>query len=66
MWNVELTSKLDSKGANTPMGPSGPYSELICHDDMVYEGWIDTKFIFVHKDILVIMQDCIGDNEQGF
>ena len=55
MWNVESTSKLDYKGASTPMGPSGPYFELICYDDMVYEGWIDTKFIFVHKDILIIM-----------
>ena len=55
MWNVESTSKLDYKGASTPMGPNGPYFELIRHDDMVYEGWIDTKFIFVHKDILVIM-----------
>ena len=45
------------------MDLNGPYSELIYHDGMVYEGWIDFKFIFVHKGILVIIQDCIGDNE---
>ena len=47
------------------MVPSGPYSELMYHDDMVYEGWIDSRFIFVHKDILIISQGCIKDNEQG-
>ena len=37
------------------MGPNDPYSELIYHDDMVYVGWINSKFIIVHKDILVIL-----------
>ena len=32
---------------------------------MVYEGWISSMFILVHKAILVISQGCIGDNEQG-
>ena len=31
------------------MGPNGPRFELIYYDDMVYEGWIDSKFILVHK-----------------
>ena len=53
MWNVESTSKLDSKGASTPMGPNGTYFELIYHDDTIYESWIDFKFILVHKGILV-------------
>ena len=39
---------------DTPMGPNGPYSELICCDDTIYKGWIDSRFIFVHKSILVI------------
>ena len=56
---------MNYEGANTPMVPSGPYSELMYHDDMVYEGWIDSRFIFVHKDILIISQGCIKDNEQG-
>ena len=47
------------------MGLNGPCSKLIYHDDRVYEGWIDFRFIFVHKGVLIIMQDCIGDNEQG-
>ena len=28
------------------MGPSGPYFELIYNDDMVYDGWISSRFIF--------------------
>ena len=39
------------------MGPNGP------NDDMVYESWIDSTFTFVYKGILVIMLDCIVDNE---
>ena len=42
------------------MGASGPHSELICHDDTIYEGWIDSRFIIVHKGVLVIIQGCIG------
>ena len=47
------------------MGPSGPRSKLIYHDDTVYEGWIGSRFTLVHKGVLVIMQGCIGNNEQG-
>ena len=64
-WDIEWTSKLDSEGANSPMGLNGPYSKLIYHDDMVYEGYINSKFTLVHKGILVIMQGCTRDSEQG-
>ena len=37
------------------MGPSDPCFELIYHNDMVYEGWIDFGFTLVHKGVLVIM-----------
>ena len=47
------------------MGPSGPCSKLIYLVGMGYEGWIGYKFTFVYKDVLVIMQDCIGVSEQG-
>ena len=56
---------MDSKGASTPMDPSGTLFELIYHDDMIYESLIDFRFILVHKGVLIIMQGCIGDNEQG-
>ena len=46
------------------MGPSGPHFKLIYYDDMVYEGWIGSYFILVHKGVLVIMQDYIKDSEQ--
>ena len=36
------------------MGPSGPCSELIYHDDTIYDGWIDSRFIIMHKDVWVI------------
>ena len=29
---------LQYEGSNTPMGPSGPRSKFIYHDDTVYEG----------------------------
>ena len=64
-WNVESTSKLDFEGASTPMGPSSPHYELIYHDDTFYEGYINSRFILVHKGILVITYDCTRDNEQG-
>ena len=47
------------------MGPSGPHSKLIYLVGLSYEGQIDFKFTFVHKDILVIMQDCTRVSEQG-
>ena len=62
--NVESILELDSEGASTPMGPSGPRSKLIYHDDIVYESWIDFRFIPVHQGTLVITQDCIDDNKQ--
>ena len=36
------------------MGPNGPYFELIYYDDMIYKGWIGSKFILMHKRVLVI------------
>ena len=36
------------------MGPIGPHSELIYHDDIVYEGWINSRFTLMHKVVLVI------------
>ena len=36
------------------MGPYVPRSELIYLFGMDYEGWIDSKFTFVHKGVLVI------------
>ena len=47
------------------MGPNGPCSELIYLVGMDYEGQIGSQFTFVHKDILLIMQACIGVSEQG-
>ena len=55
-WSIESTLELDSKGANTLMGPSGPRFKLIYHDDTVYEGLIDSRFILMHKGVLVITQ----------
>ena len=45
---------MDFEGSNTPMGPNDPYSELIYHNDMIYEDWIGSKFIFVYKGVLAI------------
>ena len=53
-WDIESTLELDSKEANTPMGPSGPHFELIYLVDMDYKGQISFRFTFVHKGILVI------------
>ena len=47
------------------MGPYGPYSELIYLVGTDYEDQIGSRFTFVHKGILVIMQDCTGVSEQG-
>ena len=46
------------------MGPNGSHSKLIYNDDIVYESWIDFRFIPVHQGALVITQDCIDDNKQ--
>ena len=32
--------EFDFEGASTPIGPSGPCSELIFLDDIVYESWM--------------------------
>ena len=47
------------------MGPNGLCSKLIYLVGIDYEGRIDSRFTFVHKGILVIMQDCTGVSEQG-
>ena len=47
------------------MGPSGPRSEFIYLVGTDYEGRIGSRFTFVHKGVLVTMQDCIGVSEQG-
>ena len=56
---------MDSKGASTSMDPSVTLFELIYNDDMIYESLINSTSILVHKGVLIIMQGCIGDNEQG-
>ena len=68
LWDVESTSKLDSKGVITPMGPNGPRFELIYLVGMDYDGQIDSKFTFVCKGVLVIMQGCtkIVNKVSGF
>ena len=55
---------MDYKGVSIPMGSNSLCSKLIYHDDMIYEGWISSTFILVHKKILVIMQGCISDSEK--
>ena len=47
------------------MGPSGPRFELIYLVGMGYEGWIGSRFTFVHKGIWVITQACKRVSEQG-
>ena len=47
------------------MDPSVTLFELIYNDDMIYESLINSTSILVHKGVLIIMQGCIGDNEQG-
>ena len=47
------------------MGPSGPCFELIYLVGMDFKGWIGSKFTYVHKGILVIMQGCTTVSEQG-
>ena len=54
-----------SKGASIPMGPNGPRSKLIYLIGTNYDGQIGSRFTFVHKGILVIMQGYIRVSEQG-
>ena len=46
------------------MGPSGSCFEFIHHDDMINDGWIDSRFTLVPTCILIITYGCIEDNEQ--
>ena len=62
--DVESTSELDFERANIPMGPSSPPSKLIYLVGMGYEGRIDSKFTFVHMDVLIITQGCTRVSEQ--
>ena len=45
---------IDFEEVSTLMCPNDPYFELIYHDDMIYEGCIDSKFTLMHKGILII------------
>ena len=36
------------------MGPSGSYFEFIYLVGIYYESWIDSRFTFAHKGVLVI------------
>ena len=63
--NVESTLKLDYEGVSIPISPCGPHYELIYLVGMGNEGWIDSRFTFVDKGILEIMQGYIGVSEQG-
>ena len=47
------------------MGPNGPRSELIYLAGTDYKSWIDSRFTFVHKGVLVIKQGCIRVSEQA-
>ena len=42
-------------GSQYSIGPNSPRSELIYLVGMDYEGWIVSRFTFVHKGILEIM-----------
>ena len=47
------------------MGHIGPHSELIYLIGMGYEGQIGSRFTFVRKGVLVIMQGYIEVSERG-
>ena len=47
------------------MGPSDPRFELIYLIDIGYKGRIGSRFTFMHKDILIIMQGCTRVSEQS-
>ena len=46
------------------MGSSSPHYELIYLVGTGYEGWTGFRFTFVHKGILLIMQDYTRVSEQ--
>ena len=47
------------------MGPNGPRSKLIYLVDMDYEDRIGSRFTFMYKIFLVIMQGYTGVSEQN-
>ena len=47
------------------MGLNSLHYELIYLVGMNHEGWICSRFTFVYKGVLVIMQGCTGVSEQG-
>ena len=49
--DVESTLELDSEGASIPIGPNGPWFELIYLVEMGYGGQISFTFTFVYKGI---------------
>ena len=57
-WDVESILELDFKEASTLMGLSDPRSKIIYLVSTDYEGWIGSRFTFIHKGILVITQGC--------
>ena len=63
--SVESNLELDYEETSIPIGPNGPHLELIYLVGMGYDGWISSRFTFVHKGILVITQGCIGVSVQG-
>ena len=63
-WDVESTLEMDYEGTSILMGPSGPRFELLYLVGMGYEGRIDSKFTFVHMDVLIITQGCTRVSEQ--
>ena len=56
---------MNSEGASIPMGPNGSHSDLIYLVGMGYESQIGSRYPFVHKGILVIMQDCTRVSKQS-
>ena len=47
------------------MNPKGPRFDLIYFVSMGYEGWIDSRFTFTYKSVLVITQGCTKVSEQS-
>ena len=56
---------MDSEWANTPIDPSGPYSELIYHDNRFMRVGLTLGSFLCINGVLVIIQGCIGDSEQS-
>ena len=60
-----INFKIGLWGSQYSYGPQWSLLWALYHDDMVYEGWIYSRFILMHKSILIITQGCTWDNEQG-